>query len=491
MDAVVPIDQLAYILSRIQFGLTVGVHFLFPVTTLGLTFFILIAESIYVRNGDDRYRQISTIGIKFLGMVFAMGVATGIILPFAFGTNWAGFVLFAGGIFGVHLTLEAVLAFMLESVFLAVLLFGRERVSRRIYLLSAFFVFLGSHLSGFFIISANSWMQTPFHSLETLASGIPVAAIDGFHLEQVIDGTSRVITSAAQIASGVERTVVLDSVWKIIFNPSAVIRFVHTIFACWLTGASIFAAIAAGLFLKGRNPEVARTTFRLAVVVGLITSLSMPLLGHAHIMRTLKWQPTKDAAMEGIFSTQNGAPLYALGWVDPETRTTHALGLPWGLSFLETGRFDSPVEGLDDIVAEGQAHMAEDGTDRYKAYAPPVQTTFQAFHLMVFIGIVLIGMFGAGAWVVSRRKWEIDGWIWKLFIIVLPFPYIATEAGWIGAEIGRQPWVVYGLLLTRHGMSPIPAAYVLFSLIVFCLVYISLFFILAKWIPSMIKESLE
>ena len=149
------------------------------------------------------------------------------------------------------------------------------------------------------------------------------------------------------------------------------------------------------------------------------------------------------------------------------------------------------MQGLDDIVAEGQANMAADGTDRYKAYAPPVQPVFQAFHLMVFIGIVLIAIFAFGLWAVWKKRYEFKDWIWKLFIILIPFPFIATEAGWIGAEIGRQPWIVYGLMLTQDGLSPIPADYVIFSLTVFSLVYISLFVILGKWIPSVVKESLE
>jgi len=469
----------------------VGTHFLFPVATLGVTFFILVCQILYLRSDNTLYSDISQVGIKLLGIVFAMGVATGIILPFAFGTNWGNFVEFAGSVFGIHLTIEAVLAFMLESVFLGVLLFGRHKVGKKMYALSAFLVFLGAHFSGFIIISANSWMQTPFHSLKTLSSGIPIPAIDGFHLEQITSAGTQVIQSPAQLVKGAPLHIVMDSVWKVVFNPSAGIRFWHTTSACWLTGAVIFIAISAYLILKKHRIELARKTFSIAIIIGFVTALAQPILGHAHIMETLKWQPVKDAAMEGIFKTQKGAPLYALGWVNEKERKTYALGMPKALSFLESFNLNSEVRGLDDLLAEGNQHLQKNHTDEYKAYSPPVAATFQTFHIMVLIGIILLGVFAFGLWIIKKQKWELPPWIWKVYLFILPLPFIAVETGWITVEIGRQPWIVYGLMKTADGLSPIPSQYVMFSLSIFVLVYISLFVILAKWLPRILKEATE
>lgn len=466
----------ALLLSRIQFGLSVGIHFLFPVSTLGLAFFIVLAEGFYLKTAKEVYRHVSALAVKVLGLIFAMGVATGIIMPFAFGTNWGNFVNFASSVFGIHLTIEAIVAFLLESVFLGVLMFGRKRVGPKLYFVAAFLVFFGSHLSGFIIISANSWMQTPFHSLATLSSGVPLAAVDGFHLDKLADGSYKVV---------------MDDVLKVIFNPSTGIRFVHTVAACWLCGAVIMAAVAGWFHLKHKQTEVSRKTFSIAAVVGLVTALAMPVLGHTHIMNVLEWQPTKNAAMEGIFKTQEGAPLYALAVVDTEKRETSGFGLPYMLSFFEGFRFDTKVAGLDDVLAEGQAGQAQNPpVDAYKAYAPPVQTIFQTFRVMIFMGVFMIVGMLLGVYFVWRKQWR-HKWLWRVALVMVPMPYLAVETGWITAEIGRQPWIVYGLLKTKDAVSAIPGEYVAFSLAIFVLVYCSLGFLLAKWLPRIIKEGLE
>lgn len=466
----------ALILSRIQFGLTIGVHFLFPVTTLGLAFFIVLAEGLFLKTKKDVYKQISTMAVKVLGLIFAMGVATGIIMPFAFGTNWGNFVTFAGSVFGIHLTVEAIFAFLLESVFLGVLLFGRNRVGPKLYFLAAFFVFFGSHLSGFIIISANSWMQTPFHSLATLSTGIPVPAIDGFHLAQLADGSYKVV---------------MDDVLKVIFNPSVGIRFAHVVAACWLCGAVLIAGITAWYHLRHKQTQASRVAYTMAAVVGLITAFSMPVLGHTHIMEVLKWQPAKNAAMEGIFKTQNGAPLWSIAVADTEKRETRGIPLPYLLSFFESFNFTAEVKGLDDVLAEGKAGQAQTPPiDAYKAYEPPVQSIFQLFRTMIYMGsFMMLGML-LSVFFIWRKQWN-HKWMWWVMIVMIPMPYIAVETGWITAEMGRQPWIVYGLMKTSDAVSIIPPAYAGFSLIIFVLVYISLGFLLAKWLPRIIRESLE
>jgi cytochrome d ubiquinol oxidase subunit I len=462
------------LLSRIQFGLSAGIHFIMPVTTLGLAFYITVCEGLFLKTGRELYRRISTLGVRILAFVFALGVATGIILPFAFGSNWSNFVSFASSVFGVHLTIETVVAFMLESVFLGVLLFGRERVGKTTYFLAALMVFLGSHLSAFFIISANSWLQTPFHSLETLAAGIPQAGIDGFHLVQLADGSSRIV---------------MDDVGKVIFNPSTVVRFLHTITACWLCGAVVMAAVAASHLRRHPAAPTARKALGIALAIGIVTALAQPVIGHQQIMTVLTWQPAKDAAMEGIFQTQKGAPLYALGIVDETRRTTYGIGMPFGLSFLETFRLDGEVKGLDDVLAEGQANPNGNPNGNWKSFAPPVQAVFQLFHLMVTAGILLIAGLALAVFF-HVRKLPFTPWLGRILIALVPLPYIAVEAGWINAEIGRQPWIIFGLLPTAQGVSVLPVEYVGFSLVLLCVVWLTLAALAVRWLPGVIRDGL-
>ncbi len=483
-------DQLAFLLSRIQFGLSVGYHFLFPATTLGLTFLILLSESLHLKSKDVTYRRITEFSVKLLTIVFALGVATGIIMPFAFGTNWARFVEFAGSVFGIHLTLEAVIAFMLEAFFLGVLLFGRNKVGPKVYWLAAFLVFLGSHLSGFFILSANSWMQAPFHSLATLASGIPIPAVDGFHLEQTIaGGTAALVSSSTQLVPGSSIRVVMDDVLKILFNPTTGIRVLHTTTASWATASVVFLVVAAWLFRKGQKTDIAKKIFKMAVILGAITSLLLPVFGHEHIMQVAKWQPVKSSAMEGIFKTQTEAPLYVIGVMDEEKRQTYGIGVPYMLSVLEGWNINAVVQGVDDLTAQGKAGLATN-QDAHLRYEPPMQPLFQAFHLMVMAGVTMIGGFLAALWILWKKKWDLPRWVWTAFMFMLPLPYLAVELGWMVAEVGRQPWIVYGLMKTESGLSPIPREYVIFSLSLFVLVYIILSLIAAKWIPRIAREAL-
>jgi cytochrome d ubiquinol oxidase subunit I len=463
------------LLSRVQFALSIGIHFLFPVTTLGLAFYIVVSEGLFLKTGREWYRRVSALGVKILAFIFAMGVATGIIMPFAFGTNWANFVSFANAVFGIHLTVEVIVAFMLESVFLGVLLFGRKRVSKGLYFVSALMVFLGSHFSAFLILSANSWLQTPFHSLETLMSGIPRAEIDGFHLVTLADGGGRLV---------------MDDVAKVIFNPSAPIRFFHTVTACWLCGAVVMAAACGWHWRKHPQAAAARQGFVLAVAIGIVTAIAQPLLGHQHIMTVLRWQPTKNAAMEGIFKTQRGAPLYALGWVDETARKTYALGMPYALSFLESWDINGEVQGLDDILALGKTQQSASPGGSILAESPPVQPVFQAFHLMVMAGVLMIGGMALALVTIIRKK-SLSRLTGMVLMALVPLPYVAVEAGWIGAEIGRQPWIIYGLQKTADGVSLLPVEYVGFSLVVLGLVWIALGVLLVKFLPRIIREGLE
>lgn len=479
-------DPLTFAVSRIQFAMSVSVHFLFPATSLGIALFIVIFEAMYVRTGQDLYKKLSKMAIKLFGLIFALGVATGLLLPFLFGTNWGGFVDFAGGVFGIQLTLEAIIAFMIESIFLGVLLFGRDRIGKGGYLASAIAVFIGAHISGFFIVSANSWMQAPFHSIESLATGIPISAVDGFVLQQTLaDGTVRQVMNADMLAEGGIIRVVMTDVLKVILNPTAVMRFLHTIMASWITGAVFFTSISAFYILKKKHNHASRRIFQIAAIVGIITTVAQPFIGHEHILQTKKWQPVKNAAMEGVFETQDGAALIAIGWVDVEARETHGIRVPYMLSFLEEWNFTATVVGLDDYLAQGHAEDIE-----YLKHEPDIQLTFQSFHMMVAMGVLMIFIYFLAIWVLLKKRWDAKPWVWKTMIAMFPMPYIAVTAGWFSAEAGRQPWIIYGLLKTEDALSRIPASYAIFALVILALVYVSVLYIVIKWLPRLIRAGL-
>jgi cytochrome d ubiquinol oxidase subunit I len=417
----------ALLLARIQFGLSLGVHFIFPALTLGLTLYVLIFETAFVITGRTIHRSISEFLVKLLSLVFTLGVATGVLLPFSFGANWAKFSIFSGQLFGTQLAIEAFTAFVVESIGVAIMLFGRGRVREGVYLIATAAVFLASHLSAFWIISANSWMQTP---------------------------------AGYAIRNG---TVVLVDFWKAIFNPSAVVRFVHTTLAAWLTGTVAVAGIAAWRYRKGIAPDAAVKILSLAVPLFAVTAVSQLFVGHSQVMNVVRYQPVKDAAYEGMFSPQNGAPLYLFGIPDADHKTIHAaIAIPKLLSFLENFSFNSRVNGLAEYD---------------QTAFPPVNVIFTTFHAMVGIGLILIGSGLVGLFLQLRRRLFTVDWFLRLLPFLIPLPLIANELGWIGAEMGRQPWVIYGLLRTQNAISPgVSGERVLITLIMLSIVYAVLLF---------------
>jgi cytochrome d ubiquinol oxidase subunit I len=412
----------AVFLARLQFGVTAGFHFLFPPTTLGLTLVILILESAYLRTGREAVRQVSDFLVKVLGIVFVMGVATGIALEFAFGNNWAAYSRTVGDIFGAPLAAEGVFAFFLESVFLGILVFGRRRVSRGVYWLSAFLVFFASHLSGLWIIIANSWMQTPA----------------GFRME----AGRAVLTDFFQAA----------------FNPSTVVRFVHTILGGWITGALVAAGIAGWLMLKGRSRDRILPLFRTSLAVFIAASLLQLGSGHAHSVQVARTQPEKMAAFEALWVSQTGAPFTVFGIPDETSQTTHlAVRVPGFLSLLVGMNTDTMVRGLNEFPKDER---------------PPVFVPFASYHLMILFGLLFIGLAAAGAVYLVRKKLPPPAWFLKALVLAIPLPYLANEAGWVSAEVGRQPWAVHGVLRTADAVSKVvPAGNILFSLILFTVIY--------------------
>jgi cytochrome bd ubiquinol oxidase subunit I len=429
----------ALLLARMQFALTIGFHFLFPAMTLGTTLIILISESIYLIKGDETFRRITDFMARLLGAIFVVGAATGIVMEFSFGTNWSGYSRMVGDVFGPILAAEGIIAFFLESVFIGVLLFGRGRVSRGVYWTSTFLVFLGGHLSAFWIVVANSWMQTP--------AGFMITPEGKLYL-----------TSFAQA----------------VFNASTLPRFLHTVLASWITCSVMGAGIAAYYVLKKRHLETAKSLMKISMILFLVTPLLQLGAGHLHARQVIETQPSKAASLEGHYdSTMAGVPLYIVGWVDEKNEKTYGIGIPGFLSFLNDWSFKSKITGLNDIPRDER---------------PPVNFVFQTYHVMVGIGMLLIGLGLIGGWLLITGRLYTARWYLMMLPFLIPLPHIAHETGWMSAELGRQPWVVYHVMRTADAASVVvPAGSILFSLIMFSMIYLLLFTVFVSVIASIVR----
>ncbi|MBN2223840.1 MAG: cytochrome ubiquinol oxidase subunit I [Deltaproteobacteria bacterium] len=429
----------ALLLARIQFALTIGFHFLFPAMTLGTALIILISESIYLVKGDETYRKITDFMARLLGAIFVVGAATGIVMEFSFGTNWSGYSRMVGDVFGPILAAEGVMAFFLESVFIGVLLFARGRVSKGAYWASAFLVFLGGHLSAFWIVVANSWMQTP--------AGYMITPEGMLYLTSFTDA---------------------------VFNASTLPRFLHTVLASWITCAVMGAGIAAYHLLKRQHIETAKKLMKISMILFVITPLLQLGTGHIHARQVIVTQPSKAASLEGHYdSTMSGVPLYVVGWVDEKNEKTYGIGIPGFLSFLNDWSFTSKITGLNDIPPNER---------------PPVNFVFQTYHIMVGIGMFLIGMGILGGYLMATGRLYTTRWYLMILPLLVPLPHIAHETGWMSAELGRQPWVVYQVLRTSDAVSVVvPAGSIAFSLVMFSLIYLLLFIVFVSIIVSLVK----
>jgi cytochrome d ubiquinol oxidase subunit I len=416
------------LLSRLQFALTVGFHFLFPPLTIGLAWLLVIVEWLGWRRGDEDYVRAGVFFGKILGLTFAVGVATGIVMEFQFGTNWAEYSKFVGDVFGAPLAVEAVFAFFLESTFLGLYLFGRKRVSKAVHWLSILMVAVGSTLSAFWIIVANSWQQTPA----------------GFELR---NGRAELV-----------------DFWAAVFNSSTPHRFMHTMFACLVAGAFLMAGISAYLVLKKKSEEVGRKTLKVALIFGFIFSV-MTLFpsGHHHAKQVAEDQPEKFAAMEGLIRGGARAPMVVVGKPsDAPPKLEYVVEIPGLLSWLAFGDVEAPVQGIEDLRAAGYP-------------TPPMVPTFVSFHTMVGLGLLFIGLTALGLLQMLRGKIYQSRWYLRSLLLAIPLPLIACQLGWIVAEVGRQPWVVYRLLKTADAFSTnVSGAEILFSIIAFGLIYLAL-----------------
>jgi len=430
------------LLSRIQFAVTIGFHYIFPPISIGLGLILVFMEGMYLKTRDPLYLNMTKFWVKVFGLVFAIGVASGIVMEFQFGTNWSNYSRYVGDVFGSALAAEGIFAFFLESGFLAIVLFGWDKVTPGWHWFATWMVMLGSHFSAIWIVVANSWMQTPA----------------GFHIVETPTGPRAEITDF----------------WQVVFNPSTIDRLSHVFMGAWQAGAWFVLSVSAYYLLKKRHRDFARQSMRIALVVALIASIGQLVTGHGSAITVAETQPAKLAAYEGQWETEDNAMLSIVGWVNEAEKSTMAIGVPGMLSWLIAFDTGHTVTGLNDFPEDE---------------LPPVNLTFQLYHLMVAIGMLLIALSIAGVVLARMKKLETTRWFLWISVFAVILPQIGNQVGWAAAEIGRQPWIVYGLMKTADGISPtVSASAVLTSLIMFSAIYLALFIMFVLLLDKKIKQ---
>lgn len=412
-------------LARIQFAFTVSFHIIFPAFTIGLASYLAVLEGLWLKTGKDVYLQTYRYWLPIFAVAFAMGVVSGIVMSYQFGTNWGPFAEMTAPILGPLLAYEVLTAFFLEAGFLGVMLFGLNRVGPRLHFAATLLVAIGTLVSAFWILSANSWMQTP----------------------------------SAWVFEGGRY---LPESWMgVIFNPSFPYRFTHMVFAAYLTTSFVVGAVGAWHLLKNRSSQPARVMLGMAVLMAALVAPLQLLVGDAHGLNTQDHQPAKVAAMEGHFESQRGAPLILFGWPDmDEAETKYAIGIPKLGSLILKHDLDGEVTGLD-------AFPREDW--------PNVPVVFWAFRIMVGIGMLMILYGLAGAVQFLRKRLFDTRWYHRWAVLMGPLGFLAVLAGWFVTEVGRQPYLVFGLVRTADVVSPIGAPGVAGSLFAFVVVYLTVF----------------
>ncbi|CAM3655216.1 cytochrome ubiquinol oxidase subunit I [Flavobacterium gelidilacus] len=414
------------ILARIQFAFTIAFHYIYPPLSIGIGLIMVIMEGLYLKTGNKEYEVLTRFWLKIFAITFGIGVATGIIMEFEFGTNWAVYSKYVGDIFGSALAAEGLFAFGLESTFLGILIFGWNRVSPKVHFISTIGVFLGSMFSAVWIVVANSWQQTPA----------------GYHI----------------VGEGLNARAEVTDFWAMVFNPSSVDRIIHVWQGAFLAGAFLVLSVHAYYIRKGRYVELSKRAFKIALVVATVVSFTQLLSGHSSADGVAVNQPAKLAAMEGHYEKSAPADLYLLGWVDNKNQKVTGLGLPGGLSFLVHQDFQAPITGLNAFPEEDRPGQ--------------VNAVFQFYHIMISIGMFLIAITFYASFLWWRGKLFEKKWLMWIFSFSVILPQIANQAGWFAAEMGRQPWIVYGHLRTSQGFSQeVSANQIVFSLVMFTVVY--------------------
>ncbi len=488
--------------SRAQFALTAIYHWIFVPLTLGLAFIVAIMETIYVKTGNPEWKQITKFWMTLFGINFAIGVATGIILEFQFGTNWSNYSWFVGDIFGAPLAIEGIMAFFLESTFIAVMFFGWDKVSKRFHLAASWLTAIGANLSALWILVANAWMQFPV----------------GMHFNPD--------TARNEMAD----------FWAVLFSPVAINKFLHTVSSGYVTASVFVVGISAWYLLKKRHILLAKRSILIASIFGLTTSLFLAFTGDGSAYQVSQKQPMKLAAMEGLYQGKQGAGLVAFGILDPSKQQGDGkepflfkIEFPKLLSFLGYRNPDAFVPGIDNIINGGykpgfdhvnpaekeltisveekirrgkvavaalasyrEAKVAKDtaGTtlaldvlnanfpwfgyaylNSPQSVIPNVPLTFYSFHLMVYLGMYFILLFAIILYLVKNDKLEAQRWLLWISVFTIPLVYLASEAGWVVAEVGRQPWVIQDLMPVLAAVSKIDATSVIITFWLFAAVF--------------------
>lgn len=424
-------------LHRLHFAFTITFHYLFPQLTMGLGLLIVIFKTVALRTGNDEYGRAALFWAKIFGINFAMGVVTGIPMEFQFGTNWSGFSRAAGGVIGQTLAMEGVFSFFLESSFLGLFLFGEKLLGPRLHWLSAFLVFVGSWLSGFFIVATSAWMQHPV----------------GYEI-------------------GEGGTFTLSSIGALLANPWLVWQYAHTMVGSVLTASIVVASIGAYYALAGRHEKQSRIYLRCGVIAGAVAAVLIAFpTGDGQAQMVVREQPVTFAAMEGIFETEHGAPLVVVGQPNMVTqKLDNPISIPRVLSFLTYQRWDAEVRGLNEYPRED--------------WPSHVPLLYYSYRIMVGLGTIFGAVLvGSALLLIGGRLFRMKPVLWVLMML-LPFPYIANTAGWMTAETGRQPWLIYGLMRTADGASQnVSSGNALFTLIGFMGMYtvLGILFLFLIW----------
>ncbi len=433
----------AEILARVQFAFTIAFHYIYPPLSIGIGVILVIMEGMFLKTKNPLYEKMTKFWVKIFALTFGMGVATGIVMEFEFGTNWATYSRYVGDVFGSALAAEGIFAFFLESGFLAILVFGWDKVSPRMHFFATVMVSLGSMLSAVWIVVANSWQQTPA----------------GYHI----------------VGEGIFARAEITDFWAMVFNPSSVDRLSHVLSGAWLAGAFLVISISAFYILRNIHVDFAKASLKIGLSVAIFASLFQLFTGHQSAMGISETQPAKLAAYEAHFDTSAAAPLYLFGWVnEDEQEVNFGIAIPGMLSYLIHGDSDTPVTGLNKFSEN----------DR-----PPVNIVFQTYHFMVAIGFALIAISLLGLFYWWRGSLFKKRWLLIIFVFSVLGPQVANQLGWFSAEIGRQPWIVYGLLRTSEGLSKaVESGQIIFSLILFTLIYALLFALFLFLLNSKIQH---
>ena len=429
------------LLSRMQFAFVVSFHAIFPVFTIGLASYIALLHGLFFKTNNPAWDRLALFWTKVFAVVFGMGVVSGIVMSFQFGTNWSNFSQAASNFLGPVLSYEVVTAFFLEAAFLGVLLFGRGKVPQGVHLFAAIMVAIGTFISSFWILSANSWMHTP--------AGV-----------ELIDYRFHVVS------------------WtEAIFNPSFPYRFAHMAMASFLTGGFVVAGVSAWFLLRGRDPEANRRALSMCLWLLLFLAPAQAVVGDFHGLNTLEHQPAKVAAMEGHWETSGNVPLLLFAIPDQEAQTNRfEIGIPNLASLILTHSTDGVIQGLNEFAPEEQ---------------PPVWIVFWAFRVMVGIGLLMIATALIGLLLRRKGKFHQHTGFLKTLVYMIPMPFVAVLAGWIVTESGRAPWLVYGMMAHAEGVTPsLTGPMALFTLVGYVLVYAVVFYAGIYYLTRVVRNGM-